>query len=192
MDMTTFIEQAVADVEGWTIGQVQQLKNVQMCPVQYKNQTALVQLLPRGDMSRRIPFVPSAFRGTGEEVRLGIVFETPASVIEHVQKIEATIIEKSRATSPNIDALWSSCVKPTLHGPQLRCKINTTGFNKVQLVNDAGNVDMPLGDLQSRRALPFLNVRGVYIQRNQVGLMIDVATCQVGPKPTESPQISFV
>ena len=192
MEMTTLIGQAAADVEGWTIGQIQQLKNVQMCPVQYKNQTALVQLLPRGDMSIRIPYVPSVFRGTGEEVRLGIVFETPASVIEQVRQIEAILIEKSRAAIPNIDALWTSCVKPTLHGPQLRCKINTTGFHKVQLVNDAGNVDMPLGDLQSRRVLPILNVRGVYIQRNQVGLMIDVAACQVGPKPTESPQISFV
>ena len=117
---------------------------------------------------------------------------TPASVIEHVQKIEATIIEKSRATIPNIDALWSSCVKPTLHGPQLKCKLNTTGAHKVQLVDDKGSEDMPIADLQSRRALPILNVRGVYIQRNQVGLMIDVAACRVGPKPTESPQISFM
>ena len=83
--MTTLIEQAAADVEGWTIGQIQQLKNVQMCPAQYKNQTALVQLLPRGDMSIRVPYVPSVFRGTGEEVRLGTVFETPASVSEQVR-----------------------------------------------------------------------------------------------------------
>ena len=85
--MTTLLEQAAADVDGWTVGQVQQLTNVQMCPAQYKNQTALLQLLPRGDMSIRVPFAPSVYRGTGEEVRLGIVFETPASVIEHVQKI---------------------------------------------------------------------------------------------------------
>ena len=191
--MTTLIEQAAPDTEGWTVGQVQQLKNVQMCPVQYKSQQALLQLLPRGDMSIRAPFAPSVFRGTGEETRLSITFETPASVVEHMQKVEATIIEKSRALIPNIDALWVSCLKPTLHGQQLRCKLNTTGGHKVQLFNEEGGLsDLPIAELQSRRVLPILNVRGVYIQRNQVGLMLDVAACLVGEKPDAAPQIMFV
>ena len=62
--MTTLIQQAAADAEGWTVGQVQQLKNAQMCPVHYKNHQALLQLLPRGDMSIMVPFAPSVFRGT--------------------------------------------------------------------------------------------------------------------------------
>ena len=192
--MTTLIEQAAPDTEGWTVGQVQQLKNVQMCQVQYKSQHALLQLLPRGDMSIRVPFAPSVFRGTGEETRLSIIFETPASVVEHMQKVEATIIEKSRSLIPNIDALWSPCVKPTLHGPQLRCKLNTTGGHKIQLVNEEGGLsDLPIAELQSRRVLPILNVRGVYIQRNQVGLMLDVAACLVGDKTdADAPQIMFV
>ena len=35
------------------------------------------------------------------------------------------------------------------------------------------------------------SIRGVYIQRNQVGLMIDAAACIVGDKPGEA-QITFV
>ena len=35
------------------------------------------------------------------------------------------------------------------------------------------------------------SIRGVYIQRNQVGLMIDAAACIVGDKPGEA-QIAFV
>ena len=124
--MTTLIEQAV-DAEGWTVGQAQQLKNVQMCPARCKSQQALLQLLPRGDMSIRVPFAPSVFRGAGEETCLSIIFEAPASVVEHMQKVEATITEKSRSLIPNIDALWSPCMKPTLHGPQLRCKLHDRG-----------------------------------------------------------------
>ena len=35
------------------------------------------------------------------------------------------------------------------------------------------------------------SIRGVYIQRNQVGLMIDAAACIVGDKPGEV-QIAFL
>ena len=35
------------------------------------------------------------------------------------------------------------------------------------------------------------SIRGVYIQRNQVGLMIDAAACIVGDKPGEA-QITFL
>ena len=189
--MTTLIQQAAADAEGWTVGQVQQLKNVQMCPVHYKNHQALLQLLPRGDMSIMVPFAPSVFRGTGDETRLNICFETPASVTECMQRIEAIIIEKCRDLIPKLEALWTSCVKPTLHGPQLRCKLNTTGPHKIQMVNDAGMVDIPIADLQRRHVLPIVSIRGVYIQRNQVGLMIDAAACIVGDKPGEA-QITFL
>ena len=41
--------------------------------------------------------------------------------------------------------------------------------------------------------MPILAVRGVYIQRNQVGLMLDLAACIVGPKEErEAMQIDFV
>ena len=59
------------------------------------------------------------------------------------------------------------------------------------MVNDAGMVDIPIADLQRRHVLPILSIRGVYIQRNQVGLMIDAAACIVGDKPGEA-QITFV
>ena len=79
-------------------------------------------------------------------------------------------------------------------GPQLRGKFNTTGWHEIHLVNEEGGIsDLPIAELQSRRVLPILNVRGMYIQRNQVGLMLDVAACLVGEKPdTDAPQIMFV
>ena len=58
-------------------------------------------------------------------------------------------------------------------------------------VNDAGVVGIPIADLQRRHVLPIISIRGVYIQRNQVGLMIDAAACIVGDKPGEA-QITFV
>ena len=48
-------------------------------------------------------------------------------------------------------------------------------------------------NVQHRQAVPILAVRGVYIQRNQVGLMLDLAACIVGPKEErEAMQIDSV
>ena len=104
------------------------------------------------------------------------------------------IIAKARDQVPHIDALWVSCARQTPHGPQLRCKVNTEGPRKIQLDNEALKpLDLPVAELQHKQAVPILNVRGVYIQRNQVGLMLDMAACTVGPKEErEAMQIDFL
>ena len=62
------------------------------------------------------------------------------------------------------------------------------------MVNEALEpLDLPVAELEHRQALPILNVRGVYIQRNQVGIMLDMAACIVRPKPErEATQIDFL
>ena len=184
--MTTLLEQAAADEGGWAVGPVQQLKNLQLAQILYKGHPAMIQVVPRGDMSRRIPFAPSVYRGAGEETRVSCTFEAPQSVVEHMEQLEKNIIAKAR------DALWVSCVRHTPHGPQLRCKLNTEGPRKIQLVNEALEpLDLPVAELQHRQAVPILRLRGVYIQRNQV--MLDMAACIVGPKPErEAMQIVFL
>ena len=76
----------------------------------------------------------------------------------------------------------------------MRCKLNTEGLRKIQLVNEALEpLDLPVAELQHRQAVPILSVRGVHIQRNQVGLMLGMAACIVGPKPErEAMQIDFL
>jgi len=188
--MTTLLEQAVG--EGWTVGAPQQLKNVQMCPIQYKGRQALIQLLPRGNMSIKVPFAPSVYRGTGQETRLNITFDTPASVIAQMQQVEDGIVAKAREILPNLDALWCSCIKPTPYGPQLRCKVNTEGPHKIQMISETGEA-LTVEDLNRRPVLPILAIRGIYVQRNQVGLMVDVVACIVGEKPKyEVPPIDFL
>ena len=191
--MTTLLEQAAADEGGWTVGPVQQLKNMQMAQILYQGRPAMIQVVPRGDMSLRIPFAPSVYRGTGEETRVSCTFEAPQSVVEHMEQLEKIIIAKARDV-PHIDALWVSCARHTPHGPQLRCKLNTEGPRKIKLVNEALEpLDLPVAELQQRQAVPILSVRGVYIQRNQVGLMLDMAACIVGPKPEpQAMQIDFI
>ena len=104
------------------------------------------------------------------------------------------IISKARDQVPHVDALWVSCARQTPHGSQLRCKVNTQGRRKIKLVNEALEpLDLPVAELQHRQAVPILVVRGVYIQRNQVGLMLDMAACIVGPKEErEAMQIDFL
>ena len=186
--MTTLLEQAVG--EGWTVGAPQQLKNVHMCPIQHKGRQALIQLLPRGDMSIIVPFAPSVYRGTGQETRLNVTFDTPASVIAQTQQVEDAIVAKAREILPNLDALWCSCIKPTPYGPQLQCKVNTEGPHKIQLISGEA---LTVEDLQRRQVLPILAIRGIYVQRNSAGLMLDAVACIVGEKPKyEVPPIDFV
>ena len=153
----------------------------------------MIQVVPRGDMSLRIPFAQSVHRGAGEETRVSCTFEAPQSVVEHMEQLEKNIIAKARDV-PHIDALWVSCARHTPHRPQLRCKLNTEGPRKIQLVNEALEpLDLPVAELQQRQAVPILSVRGVYIQRSQVGLMLDMAACIVGPKPEpKATQINFL
>ena len=75
--MTTLLEQAAADEGGWTVGQVMQLENLQLAPNLYKCQPARIPVVPRGDMSLRIPFAPSVYRGTGEETRVSCTYAGP-------------------------------------------------------------------------------------------------------------------
>ena len=75
--MTTLLEQAAADEGGWTVNPVQQPKNLSKAQILYKGQPALIQVVPRGDMSLRIPFAPSVYRRTGEEMRVSCTFEAP-------------------------------------------------------------------------------------------------------------------
>ena len=191
--MTTLLEQAAADESGWAVGPGQQLKNLQMAQILYQSRPAMIQVVPRGDMSLRIPFAPSVYRGTGEEARVSCTFEAPQSVVEHMEQLEKNIIAKA-CEVPHIDALWASCVRQTPHGPQLHCKLNAEGPRKIQLVNEALEpLGLPVAELQHRQAVPILSVRGVYIQRNQVGLMLDMAACIVGPKPErEAMQLDFL
>ena len=76
----------------------------------------------------------------------------------------------------------------------MRCKTNREGRDKSKLVNEASApLDVQVAGLQLRQAVPSINVRGVYIQRNQVGLMLDMAACIVGPKPEpQAMQIDFL
>jgi hypothetical protein len=61
--MTTLLEQAAADEGGWTVSPVMQLKNLQMAQILYKGQPARIQVVPRGDMSLRIPFAQASIVG---------------------------------------------------------------------------------------------------------------------------------
>ena len=56
------------------------------------------------------------------------------------------------------DALWCSCIKPTPYGPQLRCKVNTEGPHKIQLISGEA---LTVEDLQRRQVLPIFAIRGI-------------------------------
>ena len=79
------------------------------------------------------------------------------------QKVEPTI-EKGADLIPSIRAPESSCVKSTLHEPQLRRRVNMKKQQKIQMVNDADKIDISIADLQHRHAPLVVSIRSIYIQ----------------------------
>jgi hypothetical protein len=72
-----------------------------------------------------------------------------------------------------------------------RSRICWPRWRKREVAQIPRGVGVKRGPWSRRHVLPILSIRGVYIQRNQVGLMIDAAACIVGDKPGEA-QITFV
>jgi hypothetical protein len=190
--MTTFIEQALDEAD-WAAGVPVQLKNVQAALIQFKGAHAMLQLLPRDDLSCRIPFPPSVFKGTGKETPLNVLYDVPPSGVDAMLRIEQIVCDKARHFIPLVGSLWSSCIRTTPY-TQMRCKINVEGLYKIQLYDQAGEpISIPIEDLAKRPVVPVVNIRGVYMQRAQVGLMMDCSGLVVGAKPEETaPRVQII
>ena len=102
-------------------------------------------------------------------------------------EFEQWCLDALRATNPNVDSLWSASAKKSdKWGSQLKAKINLqSGKWGATFYNEAkGLCDQP----EEWRGLPVslvLQVRGCYIQRQSIGLLLDVTQLQYKELPEE-------
>jgi hypothetical protein len=129
----------------------------------------------------RVLFEPSVYNGTGEETRKGIVMEITEDDAKRIEELESWMRIKS-GVSPD---KWVPCVRKT-DGHQIKAKINMRGPNQCEFIGPNGEKDPP-ESLRGRTATAALLVRGVYMQRQASGLMIDVVAMRYGEATRTKP-----
>ena len=190
--MTTLLAEA-ADAQAWAISAPRQGKAIQVSTATYKEKTVALLLTPRSELgSVTTPWPPNVFRGTGQEERQTITFEITPELYEQCQRLESAILEKAREVIPNADALWHSAVKPAGSHPATRkAKIHMSGSRRCRFVDENDQPIDPPTEWRGRPVLPIVAVRGLYIQKMMVGLMLDVVALMVGSGAAQEAEYDF-
>ena len=141
--------------------------------------TPLIARLSTG-LDATTPFPPSVYNGTGYETRKGIIFHVPERARDAIVGIEDFCKAALRTDMPSVDMFWNpACKTREPYGAQLKAKINVGDDAKaVKFYDASGNPAEPPSTWHRMPCNGLLNIRGVYCQRNAVGLIIDVSALQ--------------
>ena len=166
--------------------------NMKMCELTYDRAPLLIRL-GEGLQTTTVAFAPSAFGGTGEEVRKGIVFRITPEDYDAFVAFEQWCRDSLRETIPNVDELWSpSARKSDKWGYQLKAKINirergASGW-AAKFYDEAKELCDAPKQWQGLHVSTILQVRSCYVQRNSIGLLIDVSHLQYREQSAEQPE----
>jgi hypothetical protein len=164
--------------------------------IRANGQSPRIQLAPRTAMgSIWTPFAPSVYQGTGGETRKSIVFSIPDDVRRCVEGWEEWARDSLRPTTPNIDALWVSSIKPpSNYAASLKAKITLSGPGACAFVDEEGHPVDPPEEWGGRTAIAILEVRAAYLQRSSAGIILETVALMVGPlrKSSEPAPVEFL
>ena len=170
------LRDAIAELDQWTLGPPKSKSGLmQIRSITGTSGWPSVQLLPRERLGEiRLPFEPSVYRGAGCEPRKGIVFSVPADVLNDLRTIE-------NWAKVDSGPLWHSAMKePGDYAGSVKAKINVSGPSPCIFVDMNGKpVPMP-DNWIGLRAIPIIEIRGVYIQKTGSGLILDVTHLMIG------------
>lgn len=128
-----------------------------------------------------VPFEPSVFQGTGDETRKGIVFNVPDAIFDTFAAVEESCRQALESTVPNTNSIWSSSIRPSGSYPAtLKAKINVTGDRAVKFYDVANEPAERPTNWQRLPCNAVLQVRGCYVQKQSVGLLLEVTHLQYG------------
>ena len=129
-----------------------------------------------------IPFEPSVFQGTGQEPRKSMLMNITQEIFDAFATIE------NFCRQPEQQALWTSSLKPAdKYGATLKAKINVTGERAVKFYSAANDPCEAPTDWKNLRCNAVVLVKGIYIQRQGVGLLVDVTHLQYAEAVQGSP-----
>lgn len=167
------------DVTSWNLAAPRSVGQMSIASITTEGQPPLLQLVSRADIgSCTTPFAPSVFRGTGEETRKSVVFTVPEETAKEILKIEEWASQALQKEAGR--AQWCSCIRRMERFPPgLKAKINTQTVQCFDL--DDQPRELP-EDWHGLAVAPILQVRGVYLQKQAYGLIVDCIAMMVGEK----------
>ena len=163
---------------------------MKICFLKLDGQVETVKLAP--DLETiTAPFEPSVFQGTGDEERKGILFNIPQDTFDAFAAVEEFCRQALDESFPKIQSLWSSSLRPSDKYPAtLKAKINVSGARAAKFYNDANE---PAEQPENWKHLPcnaVLQVRGCYIQKQGIGMLLEVTHLQYGTEPSAVEEVS--
>ena len=182
-----------AETQAWAVSAPRQGKAIQVLTVTHKEKQAALLLTPRSELgSVKTPWAPNVFRGTGQEECQTITYEITQELYEQIQRLESAVLEKAREVVPNADALWHSAIRSVgSHPATLKTKIFMSGSRRCRFVDENDQPIDPPTEWRGRPVLPLVAVRGLYLQKTMVGLMLDTAALMVGAGAAQEPEYEF-
>ena len=190
--MPTLLQDAVADLSLWSVGQWKTGKFVQTAPLLYKDVQDLIQLIPSSEVEEcYTACAPNVFTGSGEEDRKGIMFNVSDSARVSLELLEDCVRELLKKDYPKIaDWRHSSCKPPAQYSGSIKGKIKLSSCKFFDA--DGKPVEAP-EEWKGLTCVPVVQP-SVYLQKNSAGLILEVVGLKLGERKTVTPdiQVDFV
>ena len=143
------------------------------------------------DTTLSVPFEPTAW-GAGSGSRKTIAFNAPEPLFEAFAELEDFCRQLLEDEHPTVQALWSSSIKPTGRYPAiLKAKINTSEPRQAKFFDAANEPTEPPASWKGLQINAVIHVRGVYIQKNTIGLSLEATHICYGPPPPPPPPFDY-
>ena len=166
----------------WQLGVPRAAKQMAIAGIRANGTVPNLQLAPKAEIgSIWTPFAPSVYGGNGSEPRKSIVFSIPDDARRQMEAVEEWCRDALRESTPNIDAIWRSSIRPPAQYPaSLRAKITLAGPSACSFFDEEGNSAQEPGNWVSLSVIPIIEVRGCYLQKGAAGLILEVVRLMVG------------
>ena len=126
-------------------------------------------------------FEPSSW-GNTEASRVTLTLDVPDVALAAIFELEDSCRQLLQETHPDVRSLWTSVIKTTdTRGGRLRTKIILDGPWAARFYDEANQTTSAPDTWQNRSAQVVMQVRGIYAQKQGIGLMLDTTDVKIGP-----------
>ena len=138
-----------------------------------------------------VAFEPSSWNNA-ETSRMTLTLNAPDVILAAVAELEDWARQVLEDKHPNVQSLWTSAVKPAdKYEGKLRTKITLDGPRAARFYDEATQLTTAPDTWRGRSAQVVVHVRGIYAQKQGIGLMLDTTDVKIGPPVIKQPRCPF-
>ena len=138
-----------------------------------------------------VAFEPSSWNNT-ETSRMTLTLNAPDIVLAAAAELEDWCRQVLEDNHPHVQSLWTSAVKPAdKYQGKLRTKITLEGPRAARFYDETAQLTTAPDTWQGRSVQVVVQVRGIYVQKQGVGLMLDTTDVKIGPPVIKQPVCPF-